>query len=64
LNIKIAQKLYRGYGNKSQWMMQVKKLKVDSIWLIFHSLPGYLNIGQANSLAPSKVDHVFSFIIG
>jgi hypothetical protein len=28
------------------------------ILLLFDSLPGYLNIGQANSPVPSKVDHV------
>jgi hypothetical protein len=46
-------------------MMQVKKLKVDSIWLLFCSLPAYVNISQPNSSLTSKVYHVvFSSIIG
>jgi hypothetical protein len=45
-------------------MMQVKKLKVDSIWALFHSLPGYLHISQPSFSVPSKVYHVvFSSII-
>jgi len=45
--------------------MQVKKQKFDSIWLLFCSLPTYLNISQSNSsLARNVYRVVFSSIIG